>query len=417
MTIASPAASGPARTDGDAAGTLPPPVREVAERLRAAGHEAYLVGGCVRDALLGLAVRDFDLATSASAGAVLALFPRAVATGVRHGTVMVVTSAGPVDVTTYRAGGTLTADLAHRDFTVNAMAVDPTDGRLHDPFGGREDLGASRLRAVGSARERLAEDPLRALRAARLLATLGLVPDTELEEALATSSLAGVARERIGAEMAALLTGARAGPALGLLARTGIAGALAPGVLADAAEVVGALPPDLPLRLAAWLRGTRAPRVLATLRLPRRVGDDALALLRLHPVESTVDPQSDTSVRRLLQRADGPGIERLLALRRAELGVGAAAQRSDAPESRARLDALERGIARVRSAGTLALHRLDLALDGGDVMEALRCRPGRHVGEALRFLTDRVLEDPSRNTRDALLALLADWARDRTGIR
>ena len=387
---------------------LSPAVCALAARLRSAGHEAHLVGGCIRDALRGQAIHDFDLVTSAPAEAVLALFPRAIATGIRHGTVTVPTEAGMVDVTTYRAGASLEADLAHRDFTVNAIALDPATGALVDPWEGRKDLAAGRLRAVGSASDRLAEDPLRALRAARLVATLGLEPDPALEAALpgARDALAGVARERIRAELEALLCGAWAAQGLSLLARTGLAQRLAPGARADAPGVVAALPGDLALRLAALLRGTRAQSILAGLRFPRRTARRVALLLRQHPIEGGTDSGCDTSLRRLLQRAGEENVLALIALRRAE--IGAAARGDDAP-ARARLDALEAGLARVRAAGALALHRFDLAIDGEGVMQALGCRPGRTVGAALRFLTERVLEDPACNTPERLRALLAGW--------
>jgi tRNA nucleotidyltransferase (CCA-adding enzyme) len=390
---------------------LPAPVATLAQQLRAAGHAAFLVGGCVRDALRGLAVSDFDLATSASAEQVLALFPRAIPTGLRHGTVMVPTAAGPVDITTFRAGPRLEDDLAHRDFTVNAMAFDPQTGHLIDPWDGRGDLAAGRLRAVGSASERLAEDPLRALRGARLVATLELAPDPSFEAALpgVRPLLGRIARERIRAELEALLHGPAVADGLALLQRSGLDQMLAPGVRADAPAVVGAVPPDLPLRLAAWLRGTRTSAVLAALRFPRRLSQRVALLLRIHPVEAAADPESDTSVRRLLQRAGAENAAALVALRRAELSVGTLEPEGDAAGSLARVEALERAIARVQAAGALALHRLDLALDGRAVMQALGCRPGRTVGAALRYLTERVLEDPARNTPEALRALLAGF--------
>jgi tRNA nucleotidyltransferase/poly(A) polymerase len=330
---------------------------------------------------------------------------------------MVPTAAGPVDVTTYRAGPSLAADLSHRDFTVNAMALDPATGRLVDPWDGRGDLVARRLRAVGRAEERLAEDPLRSLRAARMVASLGLAPEASLEVALAAArdGLASVARERIRAELEALLQGPFVRDGLALAARTGILQRVAPGVYADAPEVVGALPHDLPVRLAAWLRGTRVTSILANLRFPRRLTQRVSLLLRLHPVEGGVDPRSDASVRRLLQRAGEENVRALVALRHAELSAGAAATAPDADAARERLGAVEAGLARVQAAGALALHRLDLALDGRAVMEALGCRPGHAVGAALRFLTERVLEDPRRNTPEGLRALLAGWeppARD-----
>jgi tRNA nucleotidyltransferase/poly(A) polymerase len=377
-----------------------------------AGHEAVLVGGGVRDLLRGVAVSDFDVATAAPPEAVLALFPRAVPTGLAHGTVMVPTAAGPVDVTSYRSGPNLRDDLAHRDFTLNALAWSPERATLIDPFHGRQDLAQRRLRAVGSARERLAEDPLRILRAARLVAQLGLTPDPDLEQAMAEAreSLARVARERVRRELALLLLATHAGEGLSLLRRTRVESVLAPGAAADAARIVPVLPPDLELRLAAWLRGARAGAVLRSHRYARRTIARVERLLRLHPLEQGAEAAHDPSVRRLLRRAGESDFDALLALRRAELTRGDAAQASDAATAGERLRELEAAAARVRRSGALALHRFDLAIRGDEVMRLLGCRPGPRVGRALRFLTERVIDDPACNTPDRLRALLSDWA-------
>jgi tRNA nucleotidyltransferase (CCA-adding enzyme) len=234
------------------------------ESLAAAKHASFLVGGCVRDLLRGQPPDDFDLATSAQLEQLLHLFPHAVPIGIRHGTVMVPTESGPVDITTFRGGATIENDLAHRDFTLNAMAYEPRQQRLVDPFKGRSDLAKGRLRAVRDASARFTEDPLRALRAARLQATLGLEVDPEIEQAMAEAveALRNVARERVRRELAATLLAPGAARGLELLRRTGIERDLAPGAAADAPTVVAALPPDLELRLAGWLRGTRAASIL-----------------------------------------------------------------------------------------------------------------------------------------------------------
>ncbi|NNL67506.1 MAG: CCA tRNA nucleotidyltransferase, partial [Myxococcales bacterium] len=163
---------------------VPAAVRRILAALAAAGHPSVLVGGCVRDLLQGRPVHDFDVATPAPPEVVLERFARAVPIGLRHGTVMIPTEAGPVDVTTFRAAPgaapassadeALSRDLGLRDFTVNALAFRLDPPELIDRHGGLSDLAADRLRAVGSAEARLAEDPLRALRAARLLAERGL---------------------------------------------------------------------------------------------------------------------------------------------------------------------------------------------------------------------------------------------------
>jgi tRNA nucleotidyltransferase/poly(A) polymerase len=391
---------------------IPAAVLGLVRRLGDAGHEAVLVGGGVRDLLRGVAVSDFDVATAAPPEVVLALFPRAVPIGLAHGTVMVPTVAGPVDVTSYRSGPDLRDDLAHRDFTLNALAWSPGKATLIDPFHGRLDLAQRRLRAVGSARERLAEDPLRILRAARLVAQLDLTVDPELEQAMAEAreTLGRVARERVRRELALLLLARNAGAGLSLLRRTQVESVLAPGAAADAARVVPFLPRDLELRLAGWLRGSRASAVLRKHRYARRTIARVERLLRLHPIERGAEAAHDASVRRLLRRAGESDFDALLALRRAELEQGDAARAADAAAASARLRELEEAAARVRRSGALALHRFDLAIRGDEVMRLLGCGPGPQVGRALRFLTECVIEDPSCNTPDRLRERLAGWA-------
>jgi tRNA nucleotidyltransferase (CCA-adding enzyme) len=391
---------------------VPEAVRAVLDALAAAGAEAVLVGGCVRDLARGLAVRDWDVATSARPEAVLARFPRAVPVGLRFGTVMVPTPAGPVDVTSYR-GPDLAADLAHRDFTWNALALRPGAEAPLDPFGGLVDLAAGRLRAPGDPRERLAEDPLRAVRAARFAAELGVAPDAALVAAMAEVAprLEGVAAERKRAELERLLAAPRAGRGIALLRSTGLEARLVPGARADAAAVVDALPADLALRWAAWLRGAAAAPVLARLRVPRARAREVEALLQLHPVEEKVAAR-DAAVRRWLHRAGEAGAERLLRLREAECAAGSASE-----GTAARLAALRGALARVRRAEHLVLARSDLALDGRRVMELLGTGPGPEVGRALRHLTECVLDDPECNTRDALEARLLAWRGARRGER
>ncbi len=391
---------------------VPTAVLNLVRALGDAGHEAVLVGGGVRDLLRGVAVSDFDVATAAPPEVVLELFPRAVPIGLAHGTVMVPTKAGPVDVTSYRSGGNLRDDLAHRDFTLNALAWSPERATLIDPFDGRLDLAQGRLRAVGSARERLEEDPLRILRAARLVAQLGFTADAELEQAIAQAceTLARVARERVRRELALLLLAPHAGAGLALLRRTQAESVLAPGAAGDAAEVVPALPLDLELRLAGWLRGARADLVLRDHRYARRTVARVERLLRLHPIERGAEAGHDASLRRLLRRAGETDFDGLVALRRAELELGEASRRSDAEAARQRLHQLEQAAARVQRSGALALHRFDLAIRGDEVMRLLGCRPGPQVGRALRFLTECVIEDPACNTPDRLRERLASWA-------
>ncbi|WP_027084920.1 CCA tRNA nucleotidyltransferase [Cohnella panacarvi] len=191
--------------------------------LTEAGYEAYLVGGCVRDRLIGRPLHDIDIATSALPGAVQALFPRTVPTGLQHGTVTVMIDGTPFEVTTYRTEtgysdarrpdevsfvSDVREDLSRRDFTFNAMAVG-LDGELLDPFGGREDLSAGIVRTVGRAAERFGEDALRMLRAIRFGAEFGfeLAADTWDGIASQKQRLAHVAMERVGAEWDKMMSG------------------------------------------------------------------------------------------------------------------------------------------------------------------------------------------------------------------
>jgi tRNA nucleotidyltransferase (CCA-adding enzyme) len=380
-------------------------VQALLDTLARAGHEAALVGGCVRDCARGRPVHDWDVATSAAPEELLALFPRAVPIGLRFGTVMVPTASGPVDVTHFR-GPTLADDLARRDFTLNAVAFDPRTGRVLDPFGGLADLAARRLRAVGSAADRLAEDPLRALRAARIAAELALEVDPGLEAALPAQAgaLAKLAPERVRAELERLLAAPAPGRGLELLRRSGLEAALVPGARSDAARVIAALPPDVTLRWAAWLRGTRAPAVLARWRVPRVRSRDVETLLALHPVDAHL-AGGDAAARRLRRRAGSEEqLARLLALREAECAAG---DEPDAAAVRARLAALRERLART---ARQAVARAALALTGAEVMEALGTGPGPRVGAALAHLLERVLEDPAENTPERLRAALQRWA-------
>jgi tRNA nucleotidyltransferase/poly(A) polymerase len=378
-------------------------VRGVLSVLAAAGHEAVLVGGCLRDLCLGRRVADWDVASSADPEQVLALFPRAVPIGLRFGTVMVPSAAGPIDVTRYR-GPDLAADLARRDFTVNAMALALAPSRWVDPEGGLADLRAGRLRAVGSAAARLAEDPLRALRALRLVATLDLALDPALAAALPAVSLRSVARERIRAELERLLIGPAVGRALVQLREVGFEVALFGSPLApDAPAVVAALAPDLELRLAGWLRGRDAGALLGGLRFPRQRAEDVGQLVRLHPIDS-----ERMDLGRLLQRLGGSGVLRLLALREAELAAGSLPREAGERASR-RVAELRETVSRLERAGVLSGGRPQLAVGGEEVMAWLGCGPGPRVGRALAHLTLRVLADPSKNEPAALRELLRAW--------
>ncbi|MBI5067583.1 MAG: tRNA cytidylyltransferase [Deltaproteobacteria bacterium] len=429
--------------------SLPRALTEVLARLAGAGHRSWVVGGAVRDLLLHrhrAGPADFDLATPATPEQVMALFPRHVPTGVKHGTVTVLVGAEPgkVEVTTFRgesgyADGRrpdavtfladIDADLARRDFTVNALAWDPLAPAFRDPFGGLEDLRRRRLRAVGEATARFAEDGLRPLRAVRLAAQLGfgLHPATRAAIPAALPVVVRVSAERICDELTKLLGSPRPAHGLALCAATGLLDAvfpelarLPPVLRRHALAAAGAARGPLPVQLAALLHAAaageppaavarEAREALGRLRFPGAVADEAEQLIREHgclrargrvPV-----PASDPEVRRLLSRVGAGRAPALLALREADrLALPAAAARRERAPGRA----LARRVRRVLAARP-PLGTGDLALDGQEAMALLGIGPGREVGEALRHLLDLALEDPSLNTRGGLAAALRGW--------
>lgn len=196
---------------------IPTEVQALCAALGGAGYQAFPVGGCVRDLLLGRTPGDWDVCTSAPPEAVMSLFPHTVPTGVKHGTVTVLTGALAVEVTTFRREGGyadgrhpaavtfdagLLEDLSRRDFTVNAMAL-PERGEVIDPFGGREDLERKLIRCVGEAEKRFSEDALRMLRGVRFAAQLGFELEENTRRAMADNAhrCAGLSGERVRVEL------------------------------------------------------------------------------------------------------------------------------------------------------------------------------------------------------------------------
>jgi len=436
---------------------VPPEVREVLRRLGEAGHRSWLVGGVVRDLLLARERHDpgeFDLATPATPDQVQRLFRKVIPTGIEHGTVTVIEGGARVEVTTFRGEseyldgrrpsrvvfhGDLEADLARRDFTMNAMAWDPLARELRDPFGGQGDLSRRRIRAVGEARERFSEDGLRPLRAARFVSQLGftLAPATRRAIPAALSVVAQVSRERVAEELSRLLVGAHAALGLRTMAGTGLLAVVLPRLGAmPAARIRHALavasepfPPCARkgpsgdrercrlLRLAALLHVLAPEEALQSvveLRLPNRVATAVVALSGArHGLDEGPLPGLDgggAAVRRFLSAA---GREHAPLI----LDLWAADARHQGPRSARRVAEVgrlrERVSAELRRHPPLALP--DLALGGQDVMEILGTPVGKEVGEGLRHLLEVVLDAPSANTRTSLSGHLRDWWRTRQG--
>jgi tRNA nucleotidyltransferase (CCA-adding enzyme) len=435
---------------------VPAEVLGIAGRLQAAGQRAWIVGGCVRDVLLGRAATDWDLATDARPEALLRLFPNAVPTGLQHGTVTVVVDGEHYEVTTLRGETTysdgrrpdavhfvddIVADLARRDFTVNAIAVDPGSGALIDPFGGRADLRRQRLRAVGSPRERFAEDGLRVLRAARFCATLEFELDEATRAAIAPTldTFRKVSPERVRDEWLKTMRGRRPSRAFELMRDTGMLAITCPELLEGVGMAqnkwhafdvwrhgmacMDACVGDPVLRIAALLHDVGKPRTRAfsdktqdwTFYEHDRIGAEIadpicqrlkfstderqriVALVRHHLFH--YDQWTDAAVRRWIKRVGRDRVEDLFALNEADLR-GKADQVE--PEAMAPLLQMREHVARVLAAGA-ALSVRDLAVDGRDLMRELGLPPGPRLGRLLDQLLDRVLSEPGLNARGALL--------------
>lgn len=380
---------------------FPAPVAEAIRLLHRAGHEAFAVGGCVRDLLLGQEPHDWDITTSANPADIQAVFKeyRTIPTGVQHGTVTVLIDRMPLEITTYRVDGTysdnrrpdevrfaehLSDDLSRRDFTINAMALSD-NGTVIDEFGGRADLEQRLIRCVGDPGTRFSEDALRILRALRFAAVLDFTLDGPTAEAVHHSRerLQNVSAERMTVELVKLLCGP--GVTDILISFEDVFRVILPELTIDetTARAVGRTVPVPVLRLAQLLRNTgdRAGKALDHLRLPARTRKTVEALVQNQNVPLAADRKTLTH---LLNRF-GPDLLRLLiALQDTDGSTG---------PIRTALDALlkERPAYRIR----------DLAVSGTDLM-ALGF-DGPAVGRTLQDLLERVMDETLPNEKDVLL--------------
>ena len=440
----------------------PPALPALLGRLRRDGGQAYLVGGTVRDVLLGReSDRRIDVATDRTPDEVVARFERVEPVGIAHGTVLVLAGGLEIDCTTFRREGGYAdarrpdrveftrdalADLGRRDLTVNALAFDPAAGALLDPHGGSLDLERGILRAVGDPIERFREDALRPLRVARLAAVLAMEPEAGTREAMSRVADRAplLAMERVREEWHKMLSAPRPSVGIELLREAGLLALWAPelarcrGVLQNryhaydvydhSLHTCDAAPAAKPrVRWAALLHDigkpdTRVERegdgtfydhqfvgadlagaLLERFRFPV---DERLAIVHLvreHMFDFRHE-WSDAALRRWLRRVGVDSVADLFDLRIADtLGNGL---RTGFPAYLEEMrDRIERLIAESH-----ALSVRDLAVDGTDVMRVLRTGPSRRVGETLQALLEEVLDHPERNSRGDLLARLEEWA-------
>lgn len=433
----------------------PPAVHDIAEKLRRHGHQAWAVGGAVRDVVLGLPATDWDIATSARPQEVRSIFRRTVPIGIEHGTVGVLWKDGVLyEVTTFRRdvetdgrhavvafAEHVEDDLARRDFTINALAWDPATKELYDPYDGLDDIAAGVIRTVGTAADRFAEDYLRVLRALRFAGHLDYRIDADTWTALqaATPHLTRLSVERVREELTKVLQQTKAASRTLELYRTSSALEVlypelaatvgvrtaddAPDVWTLSIRAVDAIPRHrVRLRLAALLHGIGMPAartkslrsgwsfvgheqigarsaeaLLKRLRASNADVEHTGALVRLQNALFPPDAP-DSGVRRWLRDVEPHRVRDLFRLRFALWRAN--------PVSRGDHDLCTRwhhAHAVMLSAPVLTTG--GLAIDGGD-LKRLGLEPGPQFGEILNSLLERVIEDPALNTNEQLVAIV-----------
>ena len=429
---------------------IPKSVLSCMDRLEENGFAAYVVGGCVRDHLLGLTPADYDMCTAALPEQTEALFAdhRLVLAGKKHGTVGVVTEDGVIEITTFRTEGDyrdnrhpewvafvpdIKQDLARRDFTVNAMAYSPTRGYA-DPFGGRADLELKRLRAVGDPEQRFREDSLRILRGVRFAVRYGLTPENATLDAMISLRhlMDNLARERVFDELCKLLTLVTAED---LVRFAPVLAAVIPeleccigfqqhnphhlhDVYGHTAHVVEAVPAELPLRWAALLHDIGKPTtfsmdetgrghfyghakesaaladaILRRLKAPTALREQVVMLVAQHMTPLTPDKKL---LRRRLSNLGRDMLHHLLTFQEADWGgkgTDEIRENGDFGEIRAILAEIE--------AEDACLSLKELAVNGHDLMAAGFTGPA--IGKILNRLLSLVLDEQLPNEKHALL--------------
>lgn len=433
---------------------IPKGALTVLEALHEAGFEAYVVGGCVRDSILGREPQDWDITTSARPEQVKSLFKRTIDTGLKHGTVTVIVEHEGFEVTTYRIDGeyedgrhprevvftpSLEEDLKRRDFTINAMAYNEKDG-LVDLFGGLEDMERRQIRCVGEARERFGEDALRILRAVRFSAQLGY----EIEEGTraAIEELAGnlqkISAERIAAELVKLLVSDHPGR-LRTAYETGITKVILPefdrcmeteqkhphhcfGVGEHILASIAAVPNDKVLRLTMLFHDIGKPKtltmdedgvthfyghpevsakmaeeILKRLKFDNETIHSVSTLVRYHDLFTGEEPRPRT-IRRAMNQIGEEHMAMLFEVCRGDILAQSDYMREEKLELLRQWKELFSQIVAKEQCVSLKT----MAVKGNDLM-GLGIVPGREMGGILQQLLEEVLEDPDNNNREYLL--------------
>ena len=426
---------------------IPSIILDISRRLIENGYQAFIVGGALRDSLLGYQAKDWDVATDATPERVHDLFREMTRFDLKHGTVTLVSKGRHFEVTTFRGTGgygvSIEEDLAHRDFTFNALAYDIAKESIIDPFGGKEDMKKKVVRAVLNPLDRFNEDPLRMMRAIRFSLQLGysIEPETLMAINSMAKAIDRVARERIRDELLRILLVSKPSAGFNLMRKTGLLKRIVPELLKGyrkrqnsyhkytiyrhTMETVDSIERDPILRLSALLHDIAKPRVrkkakgrwrffghaAASAELAREI----MIQLRFSNEEITrVTSQvsnhmfdykkglSDRAVRRFIKRVGVDNIDGLMRLRRADdlaHGWGRDFEK-DIQEFGNRINA------QIKKPYPFTIS--DLAVSGHDVMNTLGLQPGPRVGEILNQLLGIVIDKPRYNQKDKLIEILKE---------
>ncbi len=441
---------------------IPGKVKELGRVLSNAGYEAYLVGGAVRNLLLGEKPADYDIATNALPAQVRKLFRRVIPTGIRHGTVTVLFKDIKFEVTTYRTESeysdsrrpdsvsfvpSLEEDLKRRDFSINAIAVNTVTGKISDPQGGRDDLRNKIIRAIGLPVERFSEDGLRLLRACRFACQLEFNIEKETLDGMIAchENIRKVSPERIRDEIDKILLSSFPSSGFLIMEQTGLLEIVLPelnacrGVTQKGEHLFDVLdhslyscdgaPMVLELRLAALLHdigktsarkelpdGTvifhghetisanLAGAILQRLKYSKAIEKKVIHLVQSHMF--SYDPEwSDAAVRRFLRRIGKEHIDDLFDLRLAD-GYGI---RRTAPSGLGIVELRKRIESVLDSDQAISIK--DLAVNGTDLADA-GVPKGPEMGKVLDFLLETVIDDPAQNKHDELMSLATRFYAD-----
>ncbi|HHV34756.1 MAG TPA: HD domain-containing protein [Syntrophomonadaceae bacterium] len=440
---------------------LPKEVRDACIILDRHHKQSYVVGGGIRDLILGMPPQDWDLATDARPREVERIFKnggyKVVPTGVKYGTVTVTKNSFPLEITTFRMEAgyrdyrrpsrvnfvlEIEEDLGRRDFTINALAYDPLRSFFCDPYQGIPDLIKEQIRAVRDPEERFSEDPLRMLRAVRIAAELGFsIEDKTMHAMIRNAELLGkISSERIRDELNRLLMATHFHQGLENLLESGLLFVIIPElkegwlfsqyhpshqypVLPHTLESMRYTPSNLEVRLAILLHDVAKPRcysrgedgrghfyghnvvgaemteeILRRLHYSNQVIKNVVMLVREHMLELKMGP---AGIRRLVARVGREMIPALLSVRLADI---LAHSRSQVVRSLEEYEKFSKNLEQVMATGSAFVMR-ELAVNGSDIIQETGISPGPLVGKILRHLWEKVLDDPRKNNRDYLLSL------------